>query len=280
MTTIRPMTAEDLPLLLRLRAQAGWNQTEADLRRFLDLSAGGSFIAESDGAPAGTGCTFVFGSTAWIAMVLVEQSQRGRGIGTALMRHALAYLDGRGVERIRLDATPMGRPVYEKLGFVAEYNVLRYEGEVPHLDTAPASPEIVEPARAHLEQVRQFDVAVTRADRCALLRELYREPSRFRVIDHDGTIEGYLSFRPGARAWQIGPCLATDARGTLLLEWAFFRTQLMRVYVDIPENNHGPIAATEGIGLRVQRTLTRMCRGPFPTERTDMIWASSGPEMG
>src|SRR4051812_37831517 len=116
MITLRPMTGADLPLLLRLRAQARWNQTEADLRRFLDLSDDGGFVSQFAGEPVGTVCTFVFGSTAWIAMVLVDEAMRGRGIGAALMRHALAHLNRIGVERIRLDATPLGRPVYEKLG--------------------------------------------------------------------------------------------------------------------------------------------------------------------
>ena len=93
MIAVRRLTLADLPLVLRLRAQAGWNQTEADLRRFFDLSGEGSFIAEWDGQPAGTVCTFVFGSTAWIAMMLVEEALRGRGIGKALMQRALAFLD-------------------------------------------------------------------------------------------------------------------------------------------------------------------------------------------
>jgi len=32
------------------------------------------------------------------------------------------------VPTIRLDATPLGRPVYAKLGFVDEYEVTRYGG--------------------------------------------------------------------------------------------------------------------------------------------------------
>ncbi len=280
MASIRVMTAADLPLLIRLRDQAGWNQIKSDLCRFLAISAGGSFVAECDGEPAGTVCTFVFGSTAWIAMVLVEESLRGRGIGTALMRHALTYLDGLGVKRIRLDATPMGRPVYEKFGFVAEYNVLRYAGVVPHIPSSNAVREIGTEPRERLEQVCRFDAAITCAYRSNMLRKLPRQRSRFRIIENNGTIDGYISLRPGARAFQIGPCLATAACGGLLFDWAFFWTQTAPVYVDIPEDNRAPIAAAEAIGLRVQRTLTRMCRGPRPAERSELIWASSGPEKG
>ena len=280
MIAIRLMNTTALPFILRLRSQAGWNQTEADLRRFLDLSAGGSFVAEWNGVPAGTVCTFVFGSTAWIAMVLVEESLRGRGIGKALMSHALDYLDGLGVERVRLDATPLGRPVYEKLGFVAEYNILRYQGEVPRVVSAPASKQLVGAGRGLLDQVRHLDAEVTRADRSALLGTLYRSRTNFQMIERNSTVEGFVSIRPGARAWHIGPCVATDSDGGRLLDWAFYRTRNMSVYVDVPKHNRAPIVAVEAIGLRVQRTLTRMCRGPRPAEQTEMIWASSGPEKG
>jgi GNAT superfamily N-acetyltransferase len=280
MIRIRPMTVADLPLLLRLRAQAGWNQTEDDLRRFLALSGDGSFVAEWRRKPAGTVCTFVFGSTAWVAMVLVEESLRGRGIGTALMRHALDHLDGLGIERIRLDATPLGKPVYKKLGFVAEYEVLRFEGTKPRSVSSPVATELVGVGRGRLDQVRRLDAALIGADRSAFLGELYRSRGQFQMIERADNVEGFVSYRFGKRAWQIGPCLATRTGGPLLLQWAFFWSQLMPVYIDIPAGNRGPIAAARTIGLRVQRKLTRMCRGPLPEERTDMIWASSGPEKG
>jgi GNAT superfamily N-acetyltransferase len=280
MIAVRRLTLADLPLVLRLRAQAGWNQTEADLRRFFDLSGEGSFIAEWDGQPAGTVCTFVFGSTAWIAMMLVEEALRGRGIGKALMQRALAFLDERRVERVRLDATPLGRPLYEKLGFVAEYTVLRHAGEVtvtgPPLDTRATTA-----TEDQLRRAIHLDARVTDADRGEFLQRLYGErPDLFRVIGHKGHVDGFVAMRPGERAWFIGPCLATPAVGPQLLADAFRPMEKKVVYLDIPENNPGPIAAAEASGLKVQRVLTRMCRGPRPAERTDMIWASSGPEKG
>ena len=50
MIRIRTMTVRDIPLGLRLARQAGWNQTEADWRRFLDLEPEGCFVGELDGA--------------------------------------------------------------------------------------------------------------------------------------------------------------------------------------------------------------------------------------
>ena len=105
MITIRQMTMDDVALGMKLSAQARWNQTEADWRRFIELEPEGCFVGELDGRPVGTTTTCVFRKTAWIAMVLVDINSRGNGVGTTLLRHAIEYLEGRRVDTIRLDAT-------------------------------------------------------------------------------------------------------------------------------------------------------------------------------
>ena len=111
------MTVADIPLGLRLARQAGWNQIEADWRRFLAMQPDGCFVGERDGTPVATTATFIFGPVAWIAMVLVDVDSRRKGVATTLLKHALDFLDNQGVKTVRLDATAAGQPVYEKLGF-------------------------------------------------------------------------------------------------------------------------------------------------------------------
>lgn len=130
MLRIRGMTVADIPVGMRLKEQAGWNQVPADWSRLLDLEPDGSFVAELDGAAAGTVVTCQFGPVAWVAMMLVDESFRSHGIGRSLMEHALDHLDSHGVETIRLDASPQGRPLYESLNFVAEATLARYLGVV------------------------------------------------------------------------------------------------------------------------------------------------------
>ena len=128
---IRRMTAADVPFGLRLCAQNRWNQLGADWQRQFDLEPDGCFIAV-EGEPVGTACCCVFGNVAWINLVLVEQAQRGRGFCSALMRHVVQYLDERGIASLRLDATPLGQPVYEKLGFTAGIHAGTLRGHFPH----------------------------------------------------------------------------------------------------------------------------------------------------
>jgi GNAT superfamily N-acetyltransferase len=280
---IRLMTAADVRLGMRLKEQAGWNQTEADWRRFLALEPDGCFVAELGGVPAGTLTTCIFGPVAWIAMVLVDEPLRGRGLAKALLAHALAFLDGRGVRTVRLDATDLGRPLYEKLGFVVEYQLARYQGVLPDRGTAPRPPGVCpQPLVArHLEGIVRLDRAVTGSDRGKLLlRLLVETPSAAKAVQDGGEVTGFVLGRLGARAAQIGPCVATGDAGPVLLRDAWWRYGGRRVFGDIPTGNTAAVALAEAAGLAVQRHFLRMCRGPSVGERTAELWISSGPEKG
>ena len=278
MIRIRVLTHDDVPFAMKLKDQAGWNQTEADWRRFLDMEPDGCFAAEWDGRAVGTTVTCILGSVAWIAMVLVDPDWRGRGIGKALMSHALSFLDAQGVPSVRLDATALGKPLYEKLGFVVEYELARYEGVPQGSDQSHA----VEKAIAQdWPQLFQLDREITRADRSKFLTRLFSERREdVRMVRSGTEVVGFLAVRPGARAWQIGPCLSTHAAGAMLLADAARRHASGKVFIDIPVHNEAAVNTARTLGLNVQRHLVRMCRGQPVTERTHHIWASSGPELG
>jgi GNAT superfamily N-acetyltransferase len=277
---IRRMTPADIDLGMRLKAQAGWNQTEADWRRYLRLQPDGCFIVEIDGVGVGTTACFVFGPVAWIAVVLVDEAMRGRGIGTALMRQALAFLDHLGIPSVRLDATPLGRPIYEKLGFSADGEIARYEGTMPAAADTIAHVEKI--ASADLDVICALDDQISGADRRRLLSHLYEEgPDAFCVYRGRGAIEGFAASRPGANARQIGPCSATTPEaGAALLSEMRRRFAGQRVFIDVPLTNAASVQAVEAMGLKVQRHLLRMTRGAAVAERRDLLWASSGPEKG
>jgi ribosomal protein S18 acetylase RimI-like enzyme len=278
MVRIRPMTAADLPLCLRLSEEAGWNQIPADWQRFLDLQPDGCFVAEYDGAAVGTTTTCIFGSVAWIAMVLVAKTARGRGVGTALMEHALRFLDERGISTVRLDARPMGQPLYERLGFVEQYRIAHYEGILM------ASPEVagIEDASADCwEALMDLDEQITRTQRRHLLRRLFSEnPRAVRFVRLGHNLGGYWIARPGKRAIRVGPCIATANAGPMLLADAWYRYAGQRVAIDVPVPNEAATQWVESHGLTVQHTLMRMCRGTPVVEQVEGLWASSGPEKG
>ncbi|MBP7049519.1 MAG: GNAT family N-acetyltransferase [Phycisphaerae bacterium] len=272
------MTTDDILLGLKLTRQAGWNQLEADWRRFLAMQPDGCFIGELGASSVGTTVTCILGPVAWIAMVLVDTDSRRQGVATALLKHSLAFLDGQGVRTVRLDATAAGRLVYEKLGFTPEYRLTRYVGTAPQ---RAARPDAVQAGPKQFAEIFAFDREVTATDREKMLSRLFKEsPHGVHLLRLNGRLEGYVSTRSGTNAIQIGPCVAALHTGETLLADALGRCAGQLVFIDVPQDNGPAVALVEAAGLKAQRDFTRMCRGEQIGDQPQAIWASSGPEKG
>jgi GNAT superfamily N-acetyltransferase len=278
MIRIRQMTIDDVQLGLKLTRQAGWNQTESDLLRFLKMEPEGCFVAEFGGRSVGTTTTCVFDSTAWIAMVLVDVDARGKGVGTELLKYSLNYLDKRKVKTVRLDATSAGQPIYEKLGFTPEYQLARFEGIAPS-GTMGTIVSKVTPAM--YAGIIEFDKGMTGTNRGKMLSRFFEEfPEDIRIIQHGDKIGGFILTRPGANAIQIGPCIATKEAGPVLLSDALGRCAAEPVFIDVAVDNADAMKVAESSGLKIQRYFMRMYRGEYVKDNIQALWAGSGPEKG
>lgn len=283
MNTVRALTSDDIFLGMRLKAAANWNQTEADWRRMLALEPSGCFVGVCDGIDAATLTTTVFGRVAWIAMVLTDPEFRGRGLATTLMRHALDYLEARGVQSMRLDATALGKPVYEKFGFRVVSEETRFYGTANSL--ADSSDQWADDTllwRDDIPAVAALDSAATGNDRRRLLELVLRDWPLATIGIHDRSqLAGFLLARQGSRATQLGPCIAADPKvGEQLLALAMARQQGASVYVDVPTANVPAVEFLLRSGLAGERTFFRMTRGEDVPEVESAIWANYGPEMG
>ncbi|BAZ27381.1 putative acetyltransferase [Kalymmatonema gypsitolerans NIES-4073] len=90
-----------------------------------------AFVAEVDGAIVGSASCQLYTikglypnilkqqsrKTGYIWGVYVEPCYRRQGIAKQLTNATVNYLKGIGCTRVRLDASVMGKPVYESLGF-------------------------------------------------------------------------------------------------------------------------------------------------------------------
>ena len=276
---VRTMTPDDVPHGMRLNSIVGWNQTRADWERFLSASPDGCFVAEDDGAVVGTSATIVYqGRVAWIGMVIVDPEHRSRGIGVALLERALAHLDARGVPCIKLDATPQGKPLYEKLGFASEYGIERWMlRREAHCGPGPPGDA------SAVEEVLRWDREVFGVDRSGLLRSLMAgAPELSVVLRGSAGIGGYALGRRGLRADHLGPWIAED-RGVAaaLLDEFLVRSARELAFVDCVRPNPWGRALLEARGFEFSRPLTRMFRGrnEWPG-RVDRQCAILGPEFG
>ena len=278
-TTIRNLIAADIPFGLQLCAQNRWNQLEADWHRQLDLEPTGCFLAERAGVPIGTACCCVFGDIAWINLVLVDRAQRGQGVGAALMRHVVQHLDDLGVASIRLDATPLGQPIYEKLGFTGDFSLTRYQGVMSAHPPEGGTPTLA--GLADLPAIAAMDEAITGTRREKLLRHLLdASPDHTRKLTVNGNLHGYSFARPGANAWHVGPIQGSAAATAVLFQDAALRYAGQSVYFDVPTDNAAAVALVQSIGLTPQRSFLRMTRGRRVREDLTRSWCTFGPEKG
>lgn len=248
MPPLRLLSPEDLRGLMALSAAAGWNQTEADWRRLLALEPEGCFGIEAEGRLAACSTAICYGKDlAWIGMVLTLPEFRGRGYATALTGHCLEYCGKRGVARVKLDATDLGRPVYARLGFLEEYAVERWAGELPAAPAAPMEPDY------------RLDRMAFGADRSRLL-----------------ALAG--AARAGRVAQYIGPIVARSAGEA--------RERVLRcgargaAFWDLPRANPAAEALARSLGFERRRSLVRMRRGPVLEEHPEYVFALAGFEYG
>jgi GNAT superfamily N-acetyltransferase len=96
-----------------------------------------SVIARADDVVVGSG-TIMFQErpphvrrlhnlSAYILSVYVKPEHRGKGAATGIMEALLDEARRRGVFRVALHASSLGRPIYERLGFCPKENYLEME---------------------------------------------------------------------------------------------------------------------------------------------------------
>src|SRR5689334_2564041 len=272
---IRLLVESDIPSAMALKEAAGWNQTEADWRRLLSLEPNGCFGAVKDGRLVGTTTTTIYDELAWIGMVLVEPQHRGQGIAAQLMSVALDYLRGK-VETIKLDATALGQPVYERFGFEVESEIERWTGKSTARETQS---ETFMDRKALLN----LDRLAFNADRSQLIEKLIGDACGPPVLIRaaDGGLSGYALARSGTRKTYIGPVIAIYPYVIEpLLDRMLSQLPGREVYIDI---NKECIADTRVLSDRrfvKERDLICMVKGGPGQKTSPLVVAIAGPEVG
>ncbi len=292
--SIRLLRVGDFPAAMRLKEAEGWNQTEDDWRLLLDLSPEGCFVLERAGEVIATSTAVPYvGPFGWVGMMLVRGDERRRGHGARMLEQAVSSLEGKGLVAA-LDATPSGKALYDRHGFVDLCGIERCVGTAP--GGRRRGPPCRDLSEDSLEEVLALDRECFGADRSDLLRGLLRrEAGRGLAWRAAGEIEGFLLGRPGARSFHLGPWVArTPEAAAGLLDAALSVLPGLRVGVDVPVPNGTARRLAAAAGLETVRTLVRMVRprpgrlrgeGPPapavpPGGRTDRVFGLAGLELG
>ena len=272
---IRPLTFEDLDDALVLSTTVGWNQRLEDWRMLLQLASAGAYAAfvdrrdVSDISLVGTALGIDYGAFAWIAMMLVDPAYRGRGVGRRLLEAAIEAVPSS--LPIRLDATSLGRPLYQRYGFQDEATLSRHVIDDARLAepraarTRHAACAIQPLTDADLALVVEQDRETFGGTRGAVLDWAFRDAPQYAYVawsknSDSGPIQ-YCLGRQGRLFDQIGPVVAGDDDvAHALICTALGAAGDRRVAVDAFDARRAFAAALRAEGFVVERPLVRMCR--------------------
>ncbi len=260
---LAPFEAHHLGGALALSRAAGWAHRREDWEIIWSLSEGR--VALGSDRVVGTALMTPFGDTcAAINMIIVDESQRGRGVGRKL---TTAVLELAGDRECRLTATNDGLPIYEKLGFVATHQIVRHQGVASHVD-APKYVDWVGPEA--LPEIKALDRAGFGTDRDSVHNALAKEGS-FAAIRKGDRIVAFAATRLFGKGEVVGPVVAENseqARDLLAFVLSSKKGRIVRV--DIPEQT-GLSSPLEDWGLPREGTVVAMVRGASGQSETRAV---------
>jgi GNAT superfamily N-acetyltransferase len=256
---IRLLTDGDVDGALALSASCGWNQRAEEWHMMLQIAPSGTFTASTPDGIVGTAIGIDYGNFGWIAMMLVNPAWRGRGLGACLLEAAMGAVPPE--LPIRLDATPLGRPLYERYGFVFESSLTRHVRPAGAA-RPPAPGDDVRPlTESDLPTVMRLDDRISGAHRPGPIRWAFADAPRYAWIRENADISGYSLGRGGRLFDHIGPIVAdAPESATALAAAALAGSDGRALVIDAHDNHDAFTAWLRSAQFEPQRPLYRMRR--------------------
>lgn len=282
--TIRKMNLADIPVLMELKNQNGWNQLEDDWARFMRINPKGCFVGIQGDKIIGTVTSIPYpGAIGWVGMLLVDENCRGHGFGSSLLQKAIDQLKSSGKTIIKLDATSLGAQLYLNRGFKEESRLTRYllEGINPsEAMQGNKNLAIHTVKKSELETILSIDRNYLGYDRSVFLKEFMVDNLDFTFILDDHS--GYITGRNGYVSHQIGPIIAKSLEIAQELFVHYLREKNIKdVFTDVHARNKRFTRFLESLGGRPHREFIRMYLGRKNViGRHENEYAISGPEKG
>ena len=277
---MRDATIDDIPAIVALRDDVGWRGHSWALRAVIDAPAA-RFVVVVDPADAiaGVGSGIAYGALGVVGNMIVAETHRRRGVGSAILETVIGYLrEERGCARLELYATASGRPLYARHGFEPiEPGARAY---LPRLEPPGNGTAVEAGSPADIHALTAYDSPRFGGDREPLLAMMAADPDRpLFVARRDGAITGYAWLRPDEG--RIGPFIADDTESAASLVAAAGRSDVEEpLSVNVPTSNRTAIGWLESLGVELDPWDGRMALGrPIP-RRESTIYGSVVGALG
>lgn len=305
--TVELATPDDLPSLLALRREQGWQPSAQMMRALLDWESARVFVVRDQHTrhPIAVTSATAPGVNGVIGNVITAEAYRRRGLGRLLLRAALDWMRERDVRTALLDATESGRPLYRSLGFQPVADSYLWAAQLASIHTDhlhmlgtgySATLATAETWRDDLAQIQALDASAFGGDRMRLLALLLAQPNTWLyTLQRQGVSAGYLVVRYPQEVdgdIRIGPWVATEPMAAAaLLDAALAPTAPFRralgtgstasghsgsIHMPMPGTNAAAISLLTQIGTPPQRDDLIM---QLDLRQTDQIAADTPAQL-
>lgn len=278
---LRRAGVADLPRIAELRHEVGWSVHDWALRAVLEPPHARCLVAVDDEDHLlGVGSGISYGDLGFVGNMIVDAEHRRRGIGAAILRAVVAFLEERGTTRVELYATVEGRPLYAQHGFeLTEPNAMvRLRRGLARVDDGP---ELAEADPSVQAELAAYDAQRFGGDRSMVLRAALEDVRRPLVVARrNGRIVGYGWVR--ADGERIGPLVAdTPETAAAIIGDAFDRMPgADELTLNVPSDNRAGAERLAELGASLEQWEGRMARGPDVPRRGDTIYGNVVGALG
>jgi len=282
--SIRTLTKKDLEFAYELNTTEQWNDREEDLSRMYHYEPKGCFVSEIGKRSIGHIFSVSYGKLGWIGLLIVKTEFRRRGLATQLMKKAIDYLLQCGVKTIKLEAVPQISGLYRKLGFVDEYDSLRFiRAASKSHPQKRGSPTLIK--KAKISEIGELDKKYFGADRTKVLASLLKENPQICFAAYSKTITtGYIMCRKAKNGHKIGPFVCNPENTQTaedMLQAVMNRLADTTLYVGVPAPNKKAVELLMKHGFVQYSKSIRMRLGPeLKSERVQGVFGIGGPMKG
>jgi len=283
--SIRPIRENDIEFVYTLCKNESWNYSRKRIERVHHYEPEGCFVAVVNRKRVGHVFSISYGKVGWIGLLIVDKEHRRMGIGTLLMRRAIDYLQNLGVETVKLEAVPEIAGLYRKLGFIDEFDSLRFK-KVNEKDNQSTNPNI-KPLRGNqITETAEFDSRYFGANRIRVLRQLFEDnPELCFISRKNSQIVGYIMCYEMETGYRIGPWICNPhdpqtAKGLILKCIQAIETNT-KLYIGVPAVNNTSVKLLQDLDFELYCKSVRMYLGKKPAnEHVKFIFSIGGPENG
>lgn len=285
---IRPMTAADVEAASDLALAQGWRDRRLFYDFVLRVRTCQPLVGEVDGRLVATGLATVSGPVGWLGSIVVEAGLRCRGLGRTMTEELMARLRAGGCRTLSLEASDLGRPMYERMGF--RLATWYHQVQADHLDDPPVPPagtRVRQLRRADLPAVFTLDRQATAEDRSAPLTVMAESggwvledegsPNAGGAADAGG-LRGFLL--PAERAYGVAIAPRPEDGFYLLDLHRYLVPPGAHVRAGVPHEHEAGWQALQTRGWQETWRAPRLLLGPDLAWRPDWIWGQLNGAMG